>query len=128
MGKLIQKELCKLKFDHDINWYMRKLEVDFTVPTDNKLKIKKSEKIDKYLDQARELKKNKLCNMNMMLIQIVIGALGTIATAGKKDWKKNGNQWLNRDHPDYSSAEIGQNTKKIRGDMKRLVVTQPLVK
>ena len=35
-----------------------------------------NEKWDKYLDLARELKK--LCNMNMTLITIVIGALATI--------------------------------------------------
>ena len=32
--------------------------VHFAVPADHRLKIKKSEKRDKYLDLARELKKN----------------------------------------------------------------------
>ena len=31
--------------------------MDFAVPVDHKVKIKKIEKIDKYLDLARELKK-----------------------------------------------------------------------
>ena len=31
--------------------------VDFTVPADNRIKLKESEKKDKYLDLARELKK-----------------------------------------------------------------------
>ena len=33
--------------------------VDFAVPADYRLKLKESEKKDKYLDLARELKKNK---------------------------------------------------------------------
>ena len=32
--------------------------VEFAVPTDHIMKVEKSEKIDKYLDLARELKKN----------------------------------------------------------------------
>ena len=44
--------------------------VDFSVPA------KESEKKDKYLDLARELKK--LWNMNVTVVPIVIGALGTI--------------------------------------------------
>ena len=32
------------------------------------------------------------------------------------------------DHPNYSIVEIGQNTKKSPGDLRRLVVTQTLVK
>ena len=40
------------------------------------VKLKESEKRDKYLDLVRELKK--LWNMKMTVILIVIGALGTI--------------------------------------------------
>ena len=36
--------------------------MDFSVPADNKVKIKESKKRDKYLEIARELKKN-LSNM-----------------------------------------------------------------
>ena len=39
-----------------------------------KVKIKESEKISKYLDLARELKK--MWNMKMTVIPIVIGTLG----------------------------------------------------
>ena len=38
--------------------------------------LKESEKQDKYLDFARELKK--LWNMNVTIVPIVIGALGTV--------------------------------------------------
>ena len=50
--------------------------VDFAVPADHKISLKESEKKDKYLDLARELKK--LWNMRVTIAPIVIGALGTI--------------------------------------------------
>ena len=49
--------------------------VDFAVPADHRIKLKECEKIDKYLDLARELKK--LWNMKVTIISIVIGAFGT---------------------------------------------------
>ena len=51
--------------------------VDFAVPVDHRVKLKESEKKNKYLDLDRELKK--LWNMKVMFIPIVIGALGTVA-------------------------------------------------
>ena len=50
--------------------------VDFAVPTDHRIKLKESEKKDKYLYFARELKK--LWNMQVTIIPIVIGAFGTV--------------------------------------------------
>ena len=50
--------------------------VDFAVPADHRINLKKCEKKDKYLDLAMELKK--LCNMIVTIVPIVIGALGTI--------------------------------------------------
>ena len=50
--------------------------VDFAVPADHRIKLKKSEKKDKYLDLARELKK--LWNMQVTIIPIVIGTFGTV--------------------------------------------------
>ena len=50
--------------------------VDFAVPADHRINLKESEKKDKYLDLARELKK--LWNMKVTILPIVIGALGTI--------------------------------------------------
>ena len=49
--------------------------VDFAVPADHRIKLKESEKKDKYLDLARELKK--LWKMKVTIIPIVIGAFGT---------------------------------------------------
>ena len=50
--------------------------VDFAVPADHRIKLKESEKKDKYLDLARELKK--LWNMKVTIVPIVIDVFGTI--------------------------------------------------
>ena len=50
--------------------------VDFAVPVDYRIKLKESEKKDKYLDFERELKT--LWNMKATIIPIVIGAFGTV--------------------------------------------------
>ena len=50
--------------------------MDFAVPADHRINLKKCEKKDKYLDLARELKK--LWNMKVTIVPIVISALGTI--------------------------------------------------
>ena len=46
------------------------------MPADHRINLKESEKNDKYLYLARELKK--LWNMKVTIVSIVIGALGTI--------------------------------------------------
>ena len=56
--------------------------MDFTVPANHRVKLKVSEKKDKYLDLARELKN--LWNMKVTFIPTLIGALGTVT----KDWYK----------------------------------------
>ena len=58
----------------------------FAVPADHIVKLKESEKRDKYLDLARELKK--LRNMKVAVIPVVIDALGT-EKKKKKDWYKD---------------------------------------
>ena len=61
--------------------------VDFAVPTDYSVKLKESQKNNKCLNLARELKK--LWNVKVTFISIVIGALGTV-TKGLLDlrtWK-----------------------------------------
>ena len=50
--------------------------VDFAVPADHRVKLKESEKRDKYRDFARELKK--MWNMKVTIIPIVTGALGRV--------------------------------------------------
>ena len=46
------------------------------VPANHRIKLKECEKKDKYLDLARELKK--LRNMKVSIVEIVIGAFGTV--------------------------------------------------
>ena len=65
--------------------------IDFAVPADLRVKLKESEKRDKYLDLARELEK--LWNMKVMVIEIVIGALATVTKGlikGLEDLKIRG--------------------------------------
>ena len=50
--------------------------VDFAFQTDHRIKLRESEKKDKYLDLACDLKK-KRWNMKVKIITIVIGAFGT---------------------------------------------------
>ena len=50
--------------------------MDFAIPVDYRVKIKESEKSDKYLDLAWELRK--LWNMKVMVIPTVIFMLGTV--------------------------------------------------
>ena len=76
------------------------------------MKIKESEKINKYLDLVRELKNHEVA----------------LETVPQKKPGRNGNQTKNRDHPDYSIVEIGQNTEKSPEDLMRLAVTWSQVK
>ena len=71
----------------------------FAVPVDQKVERREGEKIDKYLDLARELKKN----WNMVMS--VDGEFGTVAR-GLKKTGEFGNQRKNSDHPDYSIVNI----------------------
>ena len=50
--------------------------IDFAVPANNRINLKETEKKDKYLNIARELKK--LWNMKVTIVPIVISALGII--------------------------------------------------
>ena len=50
--------------------------VVFAVPADHRVKLKESEKNDKYLDLTRALKK--LWNMKVTFLPIIIGALGIV--------------------------------------------------
>ena len=52
------------------------LIMDFTVPENHRVKMKESEKIDKYLDIARELKT--LWNIRVIMMPIILGALGRV--------------------------------------------------
>ena len=71
--------------------------VDFVVPADHRVKLKESEKKNKYLDLARGLKKP--WNMKVMFIPIVIGALGTVTYGLIEGQGGLGNKNTSRNHP-----------------------------
>ena len=84
---------------------------------DHRINLKESEKKDKYLDLARELKK--LWNMKVTIVPIVIGALGTITNRllkGLEDLEVGGR------------VETIQTTALLRtanpGDLRRLAIAQ----
>ena len=62
--------------------------VDSSFPADHRIKLKESEKKDKYLNLARELKK--LWNMKVTIIPTVIGAFGTVTKGLLKGLKVGG--------------------------------------
>ena len=96
--------------------------MDFTISADHRVKLKENAKRDKYLDLTREWKKttehkhdgdtnsNWLARYTHQMIGTETGGIG--------------NKRTRRYHPNYSIAEIGQNTKKSPGNLKRLAVTQ----
>ena len=59
--------------------------MDFAVPADHRVKLKESEKRNKYLDLTRELKNP--WNKKVTIIPIVISALGTVPKDWYKDWR-----------------------------------------
>ena len=100
--------------------------VYFAVPADHRINLKESEKKDKYLDLARELKM--LWNMKVTIVPIVIDALGTITKGllkGLEDLEVGRRvETIQND----SIAKNGQNPKTSSGDLRRLSVTQTPVK
>ena len=89
--------------------------------TNHWVKNKESKKRNMFLDLARELRK--LWGMWVTVMQIVIGAHGTVSKGLEKNDKRT-----NRDHPDYRIVETGQKSKKSPGELRRLAVTQTPVK
>ena len=92
---------------------------DFDVPADHRIKLKESEKKDGYLDLAREWKK--LRNMKVTIVPIVIDAFSTVSK-GLLKWR--GGRRTSGDHP--NNKNIGHNTEKSPGDLRRLAVTKTL--
>ena len=61
---------------------------EFAIPYDTRVDDKEVEKIEKYLDLARELKK--VWNMKVTVVPLVVEALGTLAEALEKRLKTIG--------------------------------------
>ena len=79
--------------------------VGFILLVNHRMKSKENEKIDKYLDLARELKR--LWNMKVTVIPIVVGTFGTNT---QRPGKETGDQRKSWDHPNHRTAEINNNT------------------
>ena len=65
--------------------------MDLGIPVDHRIKLKESEKKDKYLDLARELKN--LWNMKVTIIPFMIAAFGTVTKGllkGQEDLEVGG--------------------------------------
>ena len=100
--------------------------MDFAVPADRRVKLKEREKKDKYLDHARELEK--MWNIKVTFIPIIIGALGTVTEGLLKELGGGlGNKRTSEDNPYYYTIGIGQNTEKSPGDLRRLFGSQTSV-
>ena len=78
--------------------------VDFALPADHRVKLKESEKKDKYFD-LRELKK--LWNMKVAFIPIAISFLCTVTKGLIKGTGGLGNKKTSGDHPNYCIIKIG---------------------
>ena len=64
----------------------------------------------------------------MTFTPIVIGARVTVTKRLKKGTGGLGNKRTSGDHLNYCIIEIGQNTEKSPGDLRRLAVTETPVK
>ena len=53
--------------------------IDFAVPGDSRIEEKEKEKIEKYQDQSRELQK--IWNVRVKIILLVVGSLGAIVNS-----------------------------------------------
>ena len=62
--------------------------IDFVIPYDTRVDVKEVEKIEKYLNLAREVKK--VWNMKVIVVPLVVGALGTLAKELEKRLKTTG--------------------------------------
>ena len=65
--------------------------------------------------------------MKVMVIPVVIGALVTVTKELIEGSGGFGNKRTRTDHPNYRIINIGQNTEKSPGDLKRLAVTQTII-
>ena len=72
--------------------------MDFAILADHKKKIKENEKIDKYLDLTREIKKKHESDGDISWSWFTLNGPQRL---GKWIWGIR-NQRKNRDHPDYS--------------------------
>ena len=93
-------------------------KVDFAIQANHRRKLTEGKKWNKYLNLAGEL--NKLWNMKVTAISVVIGVLGTVTKRLVQDSEIRWRQ----DIIQTTLLSISQNTEKSPGDLSRLAVTQ----
>ena len=98
--------------------------MDFAVSADHIIKLKGSEKRDKFLDFAWELKEKYESDSDTNCNWCTWNNPQRIS----KENGRLGNKRTNRTHLEYSIIIIGQNTEKSPGDLKRLAVAQTPVR
>ena len=75
--------------------------MDFAVPADHKVKMKESEKLDKYFDFARELKRYIKSDSDT-----TCWCAWKSAQRPRKETRGTRNQWKNRNHLDHMTVII----------------------
>ena len=90
--------------------------MDFAVPVDHRVKLKESEKKNKYLDFARSLKK--IRNMNVMFLPIqALGKVTKGLTKGQEDLEISGRVETIQTTVFMSSARILSRVRETSGDL-----------
>ena len=84
--------------------------MDFAVSTDHRIKLKESEKKDKYLDLARELKKT-VEHESAVYTNSNLCSWYSHRCFGKGT-RELGNKRTSGDHANYCITEDGRNTEK----------------
>ena len=82
--------------------------IDFAVPGDSRIEEKEKERIEKYQDLRRELRK--ICNVRVKTIPLVVGSLGAFHKQFGSRLKETG-----------ITAEIGQVQKTVLLGMARIL-------
>ena len=98
------------------------------VPMDHRVNIKERKKRDKYLEVARELKKNKTKEHESDGDTSCNWCTWNDAQRLGKEAGCVRNRSSSRDYPNYSIGKVGDNTERSPGNLKRLAVTQTPVK
>ena len=100
--------------------------MDFAVPADHKIKLKESEKKNKYLDLTRKLKKTVEHESD---VHTNYNVYSWYSHQRINKWTGGlGNKRTSRNHSKYCIIKIGQNTEKSHGDLRRLPIHQTPMK
>ena len=89
----------------------------FFAQDDQRMKMKESEKVDKYLNITKDLKK--LWNMWLPMKLTGVSEPGRIPKCKKKTDQMD--QWNHHDHPDHNTVSISSKTQQSPDDLRRFV-------